>query len=241
MSNNQFRTSFGKRIKMKTIRTVLRAGAALVWTAGILLAPQIIQAQGTIYLSNLGQPSASSMAVGSDSWLAAGFETGTNAGGYLIESIQLGMEDALGNPSGFTVMLYKSVAGGPARPGNVAATLDGSLNPVTAGIYTYSAPSNFTLLPNFQYFIVLTAGTVIANGAYEWSLASENSYNPSDGWNTQGGNWTSSNGSISSWNSTSGFPQFAINATPIPEPGVLGLFGLGGLCFLWHRRKTKAV
>jgi PEP-CTERM motif len=31
------------------------------------------------------------------------------------------------------------------------------------------------------------------------------------------------------------------SSLPIPEPGVLGLFGLGGLAFLWHRRKAKVV
>jgi hypothetical protein len=27
------------------------------------------------------------------------------------------------------------------------------------------------------------------------------------------------------------------SSIPIPEPGVVGLLGLGGLSFLWHRRK----
>lgn len=207
-----------------------------------LVAPQIVQAQGTMtYLSNLDQASAGSLAVGSDSWLAAGFKTGNNASGYLLDSIQLGMTDASGNPSGFTVMLYRPAAGGPLVPGSSLDTLNGSLNPVTAGTYTYTSASSFTLLPNREYYIVLTAGTAVANGAYEWGYAGANSYNPSDGWNSQGGNWTSSNGSIPSWNSTSGFPQFAINAIAIPEPGVPGLLGLGGLAFLWHRRKAKAV
>jgi hypothetical protein len=208
-----------------------------------LLTPQIIQAQGTItYLSNLGQASTGGNSVGSDSWLAAGFETGNNASGYSLNSIQLGMTDASGNPNGFTVMLYNRVFGAPLPgPGSRLVTLNGSLNPVTADTYTYTPVSNLTLSPNNVYFIVLTAGTAIANGAYEWSVAGANSYNPSDGWSNQGGVWTSSNGSISSWNSTASFPQFAINATAVPEPGVLSLLGLGSLGFLWHHRKAKAV
>jgi hypothetical protein len=56
----------------------------------------------------------------------------------------------------------------------------------------------------------------------------------------------SSNG-ISGWTSDpspypySGIAQFAINATAVPEPNILGLFALCGLGFLWHRWKAKAV
>jgi hypothetical protein len=150
------------------------------------------------------------------------------------------MADASGSPSGFTAMLYKRFYGGPL-PGlvNNLATLSGSLSPLNAGTYAYTAPSDLALSPSTEYFIVLTAGTAITNGAYEWDFASENSYNSSDGWSSQGGVWTSSNGSVSSWSSISGFPQFAINATAIPEPGILGLFVWGGLLFNLRRRQVR--
>jgi hypothetical protein len=129
-----------------------------------LMAPEMIQAQGTMtYLSNLDQPSAGSLAVGSNSWVAAGIYTGTNPGGYVLTSIQLGMIDASGNPSGFTAMLYYPLSGGPpSGPGRYIATLDGSLNPVSAGTYTYAAHSNLTLSRSTEYFIVLNAGTAVA-------------------------------------------------------------------------------
>jgi hypothetical protein len=53
----------------------------LIVFAVALLAPQIAQAQGTIYMSNLGQTSAGTDAVGSNSWMAVYFITGTNADG----------------------------------------------------------------------------------------------------------------------------------------------------------------
>jgi hypothetical protein len=118
-----------------------------------LLAQQILQAQGTTYLSNLDQSSVGSLAVGSNSWLAGIFETGTNPGGYVLNSIQL-----------------VRVTGGFA-----------------------------------------------------------------------GGVWTSSNGS-SPWAGNEGaFPQFAINGSAVPEPGVLSLFVLGGCLLVWHGRKAKAI
>ena len=207
-----------------------------------LLAPQILQAQGTTYLSNLDQSSVGSLAAGSDSWLAATFETGTNPGGYVLNSIQLAMTDAVGSTGGFMVMLY-APASGSFLPGSSLGTLNGSLNPVTSGLYTYTPAANLTLAPRTTYSIVLTAGTTVANGAYEWSYAGINSYNPTDDWGTLsgvlGGAWTSSNGS-SPWIGNEGaFPQFAVNGTGVPEPGVLGLFVLGGFFLAWRCRKAK--
>jgi len=209
-----------------------------------LVAPQVLQAQGTTYLSNLDQSSVGNVAVGSNSWLAEAFQTGANPGGYLLNSIQLAMTDASGNPSGFTAMLYASATGG-FLPGHSLGTLNGSLNPVTAGIYTYTPAATVTLFPNGPYDIVLTAGTAVANGSYEWSYADINSYNPSGGWSSiignLGGVWTSSNGS-SPWSESEGtFPQFAVNGSPVPEPSTLGLFVLGGFLLVWHGRKAKAI
>lgn len=205
-----------------------------------LLIQQVTQAQGTLYLSNLGQSSTGSESVGSNLWYAALVETGNNTGGYALDSIELGMVDASGNPNGFTALLYSAIVSADIYPGSNLATLNGSLDPSTAGIYTYTPTSNLTLSPSTLYYIVLTAGTAVANGAYDWSLADANSYNPSGGWRGVDGVWTSINGS--NWNPIIATisPQFAITATPIPEPGILSLFGLGGLGLLWQRRKGKA-
>jgi hypothetical protein len=92
------------------------------------------------------------------------------------------MTDASGNPSNFTAMIYTAVGFSGPNPGSSLGTLDGSLNPVGSGVYTYTDDSNITLSPYGIYFIVLTAGTAIANGAYDWSLTIPNAYNPSGGW-----------------------------------------------------------
>jgi hypothetical protein len=160
-----------------------------------ILAPQIVEAQGTMtYLSSLSQTSTGSSPVGSDSWLAASFITGTNASGYSLDSIQLGMADASDNPSNLTVMLYSAFISGEVVPGSSLGTLDGSLNPTTAGIYTYTPASNLTLSPLTSYFIVLTAGTTIANGAYSWS---ESAYPPGINY------WGASNALLQSGNGSS--------------------------------------
>lgn len=205
-----------------------------------LLASKIVQAQGTIYDSNLGQPSTGNEAAGSDSWLGAPFETGTNAGGYSLGSIQLAMTDATGNPNSFVVMIYsKSSFAGAVLPGSSLDTLDGSANPSTAGIYTYTPASSLTLSPGTWYFIVLTAGTSVTDGAYQWSLAGTYSYNTSDGWYGTLSPAYSGNGS--SWTLFSAYPQFAITAEAIPEPSSAFLLLLGSGVFLYVRRAFQQL
>jgi hypothetical protein len=202
-----------------------------------LLAQQIAVAQGTTtYLSNLGQASAGSVAVGSDSWLAAPFQTGTNAGGYVLDSVQLALTDASGNPSGFTVMLYAAGVTSP-YPLTYLVTLHGSLDPVAAGVYTFTPASTLTLSPRLFYDVVLTAETPMAVGAYEWSFAATSSYNPRDGWTGYAFAWTSSDGSH--WQGTGGGLQLAINGTGVPEPSTLALLALGGGLLVWCRQKVK--
>jgi hypothetical protein len=212
----------------------------MVFVGIMLLVSQLLQAQGTPYLSSLDQAPTGSFAVGNDSWLATDFFTGTNAEGYLLDSVQLALTNASGSPSSFTAMIYSVVFTSGAVPGTNLATLTGSLSPISAGIYTYAPGSGLTLSPNTLYYLVLTAGTTVANGAYEWDwVYPSTSYNPNGNWEGGGYEFRSSSGSLGSWGHLGEYyPQYAITATAIPEPGVLGLLGLGGLCLLWHRRKA---
>jgi hypothetical protein len=225
------------------IKTIISGIIASVFG---LLASQALQAQGTIYLSNLDQPSVGSLGVGSNSWAAAIFVVGNNPGGYVLNSVELAMNDAVGNPSGLQAMIYSSGGGGYSPPKTYVGTLNGSLDPVNAGMYSFTPAAPITLLKGGGYSIVLTSGTAVADGAYEWSYGSANSYNPSGGWFTLLGNsagaWIYSNGSIPSWvRNGSAFPQFAVEATAVPEPGVVSLIVLGGLHLVWHRRRAKAI
>ena len=210
-----------------------------------LLTSQILLAQGTTYMSNLDQPSVGSLAAGSNSWVAGIFNVGQNPGGYLLNSVELAMSHTLGNPGDLQVMIY-ACGGGAPLPLFSLGTLNGSLDPVSPGVYPYTPAAPITFFQNSPYAIVLTSGTAIVDGAYEWSYGAANSYNPSGGWSTLPGGvagaWTSGNGIPGSWRLTgSAFPQFAIEATAVPEPGVLSLIVLGGLHLVWHRRRAKAI
>jgi hypothetical protein len=211
---------------------------AILALAAAVLSPQLARAQGSLYVSNLGLTSSGSSFVGNDSWLAADFWTGTNAGGYSLNSFQLALADASGNPSGFTAMLYTEVGDAAPLPGSSLGTLNGFLSPVTGGIYTYSPASDLVLLPNTPYFIVLTAGTAVANGAYEWSFTSTHAPTLSGGWHGDDAFLSSSDGL--NWHFNSAYAQFGITVTAVPEPSSLGLLALGGFFLVWHRRKLKA-
>jgi hypothetical protein len=198
-------------------------------------------AQGSItYVSNLGQPSSGSVSVGANAWFAGDFVSGTNVAGYFLDSVQLQMTDAAGDPSGFTVMIYSGpdILGGN-RPGSSLGTLSGSANPSTTGLYTYTSSSALELSANTVYFLVITAGTQTSDGTYSWSTAN----NPSTGYTSYhwGGEtmFAESTDGLS-WNFVpSGFGQFALNATPAPEPGVVGLVAFGALLFRLRRKPIK--
>jgi hypothetical protein len=208
----------------------------IIGLAVMVFARQMVQAQGTLtYLSNLGQPSTGSVPVGSDSWLAMQFATGHDTGGYLLDSIQLAMANASGNPNGFTVMVYEQPQYAPGIvPGSSLGTLNGSANPSTPGIYTYTPTSSLVLSPSTIYFIVLASGTEVANGAYEWSVASAGT--TSDNWEGWFASFDSNN-SGSNWKRAPViYGQYAITATPIPEPSSLWLLLLGSGIFIYARR-----
>ena len=211
----------------------------IVFVIGLLV-QQITQAQGTTFLSNLDQPSVGSIALGSDSWLATEFYTGNNVAGYSLNSIQLEMTGASGSPNDFTVMLYTE-AGNISSftyPGVSLGTLNGSTDPSTAGIFTYTPTANLTLLRHTGYFIVLTAGTAVADGYYEWSFEGRYPYNSNNGWIGMLDAEQSSDGlSWSFYHAYGG--QYVINATAIPEPSSLCLLLLGSGGLIYARRNRR--
>jgi hypothetical protein len=206
-----------------------------------LLFPRVGSSQGSInYVSNVGLPSSGSASVSANAWYAADFISGENNAGYSLDSIQLQLTDASGTPNSFTVMIYMGIdEHGGVFPGASVGTLAGSVNPTTRGVYTYSPTSSLSLLPNTEYFVVLTADTPVASGAYGWSVTSS----PSPGYNSYhwGGevDFQSSSDGLN-WSFTSAnYGQFALNATSTPEPGVVGLLAVGGLIVAMRRRIAK--
>jgi hypothetical protein len=135
---------------MKKTTLILFASVSLLLT-------DMAQAQSTLYISNLGQTPTGSAAIGSDSWIAQGFGTGSDAGGYILNSVQLLMDGASGDPNGFTISIYNKSGNSPQdNLGNLVGS-----DPLAGGIYSYTA-SDIILSPSTAYYIVITAAMPIA-------------------------------------------------------------------------------
>ena len=212
---------------------------AVVLGAELLLAPAA-PAQGSIYISNLGQTPVGTGAVGNDSWIAQPFFTGTNSAGYALNSVQLLMDAALGSPNGFTASIYSSPGNG--APGVELGSLSGS-DPAAGGVFSYAA-SGLMLSPSTSYAIVLTATTPIAQGVYQWSAADSFGSGiiaPGDPWIIPDVYYSSADGSTWAFNPRGNIFQFAIDGTAVPEPGFSSLLALGSLWLLWHRRASVTL
>lgn len=205
--------------------------AAAVLPAVLILTQQA-PAQSTLYVSNLGQTPAGSAPIGSDAWIAQSFFTFvTDPNSYFLDSVQLLMNPAAGNPDGFSVSIYDSLAGG--APQNNLGNLVGS-EPTAGGIFTFTA-SGITILQGRSYYVVATAQTPLAQGSYNWSAVFQTT--------TQNGNWnindiyySSADGSAWAKHLREDVFQMAIYATAVPEPATcsvvaMGLMLLGLRCY----------
>ena len=202
----------------------------------VLLTSQFAQAQGTIYLSNLGQSPVGSKPIGNDAWIAQEFRTGTNASGYALNSIKVLMNQASGSPSGFNASIYNL---GLNVPGTCLGSLSG-LDPATAGTYVYTA-SSIELLPSNTYFLVLTSATPVALGAYTWSAANTYLQNPVDPWALQNVYFSSADGSSWASHLRQEVFQLELSATAAPEPKASVLVGLGLVVMSFWRRNLRRV
>lgn len=211
-----------------TLAALLTKGfISIVVPAAVLLAAQWTRAQGTIYASNLGPASDGSERVGGDVWMTQCFVTGTNAGGYSLKAVQVLTTAASGNPSGFAVLVYAHSSEDPRFPAASLGSLSGP-DPAAGGTFTYTT-AGMALSPATSYFLVLTAGTPVADGAYSWSSTCSSLVAASDGWGILGFRFSSGDGV--NWSRSPGpLVQFAVSATPLPEPRswLLLLLGLTG-------------
>jgi hypothetical protein len=195
------------------------------------------QAQGTLYLSNLAESSIASGAVGSDSWLAQGFFTGTNSSGYVLDSVQLLMGESSLSPIGFAVSVYSnSGITGFDPPGSSLGSLTGP-DPTAGGLFTYTATSGLTLAPSSFFFVVVTAETPVATGAYDWNSSETTLGQSPDRWGLEDVYFSSTDGL--NWGyARSHLFQLGIYATEVPEPSTLALVGLGLVALSFGRRKS---
>ena len=138
----------------------LTAYFAMVVASALLRFTPTSLGQSTTVFSNLGQTPVGSLAIGNNAWCAEEFFTGTNAGGYLLNSIQLQLGNPTGTPSGFSLAIYdRNPPGGFIAPGNLLQSLSGPV-PSGSGVFTFASANLFLNASTF-YFIVATASSTI--------------------------------------------------------------------------------
>ena len=147
-----------------------------IFVFGLVL-PHYSSGQGTIYVSNLGEPPFGSAAMASDSWGAAYFRTGTNSGGYVLNSVELLMSANVGNPNGIAVSIFSYAN---RFPGNSLGALTGN-DPTNGGVVAYST-TGIMLLPSTYYFVVVTSASSTSQGSFGWNTANTAGFNSSEGW-----------------------------------------------------------
>jgi hypothetical protein len=201
----------------------------------IVLCSPRLDAQGVTFISNLELDQLGSAAVANDAWVAQSFTTGTNAVGYVLNTVQIAMSPASGSPNRLSVLLYSANG---AYPGDVLMSLSGPNNPSAGGVISFTA-SDFALLPANTYWIVLTAESPLSAGAYTANIASFFGYAASDGWWTDRYYAESVNGSRWSVSPVGVDLQFAVGATAVPEPTSLALLSLAGLCHVARSLKRR--
>jgi hypothetical protein len=168
-------------------------------------------------------------------WLAQDFHTGNNSEGYLLESVTIPFDNAIGYPTNFSCQIFDATT--TDGPNISLGILSGNADPRVSGDYSYSAP-NILLKPGTDYFLVLEAGSsdVYGNNQYLWYRASSTAMDASPGWSING-IWYSLYGG--SWNlSPDTYPPaaFEVSAETVPEPSVTDVF-LACIVSLWSWKK----
>src|SRR5258705_5840626 len=137
------------------------------------------RAQGTLYLSNLGEHIDSNAPFGNNQWVAQSFNTGTSSDGYNLESIQLllnGMFATSSNELHAYIYTDKKGFGFPSStglPGSSLTPLTGP-NPSVQSVYTYNGSA--LLSPSSTYWIVLTS-TQPAVPSFLWFNTASTNFN----------------------------------------------------------------
>jgi hypothetical protein len=199
------------------------------------------RAQTTTYFSNLGQTPVGSLSIGSNAWCAQEIITGTNSGGYLLNSIQLQLGTPTATPSGFSLAIYeRNLPGGFIAPGSLLESLTGTV-PSGSGVFTFQS-SGLVLNPKQFYFIVATATTPVTSAAYRWEITpwTQPAADSFALFGTRSILYQSTDGLTWKGTRPNNF-MFAINATAVPEPSSLVLLGLGGsFLFTSLARKSRS-
>ena len=135
-------------VLIAAIAALALAGAAL----GLLFSPVQAQEAGTL-VSNTGKDADGTLSF-TAIYSAQGFTTGSQAGGYVLSSIELDVSQVPNTPSHVTVELWSATSS--SEPDASVATLTHSNGTWTTGLNTFNAPTDTRLRPEMTYFVFVS-------------------------------------------------------------------------------------
>ena len=131
------------------------AAAALLALSGALALPATAEAQEIALLSNTEQSYIPGNAqIVADFKQAQGFNTGSNAPGYRLDSIELYVHTVPDTPSDVTVELWSATS--DSKPDDSVAALTHSSGTWATGQNTFNAPADTELDANTLYFVFVS-------------------------------------------------------------------------------------
>ncbi len=143
----------------------------------------------TLNVSNLGGTTGSVIDVGelnNNHKIAAGFTTGSNSGGYALQSVTVSIDTIFGSPTGLSMAIHAVSGGNPAS--QATYTLTGT-SPTTGGNITYSCSGTCSLNASTDYFLVLSGTGATGN---HYRVDHTDSYNETN--TPTGAGWSFANG-----------------------------------------------
>ena len=189
---------------------------------------------GAVVVSNLSEPYQVGFTSDGVHFAAAGSFTTSAAGNYTLNSVRLPIQV---NSSGGDTTELRLRADGGGVPGVLIESLGSDFAPVGQTLLTYSSLLHPVLSANATYWITL--GETGSGGGQNWDGTDSTAQSSPIGWTIGDQTFDSVIGS-GTWqqvnfgppNST---PEFAVDATAVPEPtsAALAVMGLGGLLGLW--------
>ena len=195
--------------------------AALAIAIALASQPAGAQNTETTFVSNMDETPSHDHLIGTSLLTtnfsyANAFTTGSNAGGYTLNSVTAKFNGKTGSPGAISAKIYSSaMQDGYAKPNAALVTLTGN-NPDAAGDYTFTCPSNdggCTLSASATYHLAFETTASAAGNNYKWRATSSDDQTSSYGWTIADS--VSNKGGAGSWtpnrNLNSGL--FSVSAT----------------------------
>jgi hypothetical protein len=168
---------------------------------------------------------------GDQAYTGNSFTTGSNAGGYTINSITLLFGNSYNTTGTFTLYLCPEIE--EAVPDKASGLNIGEISSAINSQKTFTISGGFDATPDTTYWIV---GTSDVEG-FSWVASSNLTVVGEAGWSF--GTTAYINSDDYSIGGTPGTPttqMFSINAEAIPEPATMGLISLIGIATLATKR-----